>query len=234
MFDRGEAGREASWVGAGMLAPHSEVGFEDEPLMRLGVESVRRFPSFLNDLAQDTATPVAFDNEGTLIVGFDRDDVERMRRLFDFRVQLGLPVQWLNASEAREREPLLSPRVSAAIWLPEDGQVNARVAVVALKEAFVARGGELREHTAVDKIETDDGRARGVVAGGSAQSFDAVVIAAGCWSNQIEGIADEVRPPVRPVKGQIVALARHRRVCAAKRRARTRRLLDAQKTTAVC
>jgi glycine oxidase len=33
-----------------------------------------------------------------------------------------------------------------------------------------------------------------------------VVLAAGCWSSAIEGIPDEVRPPVRPVKGQLLYL----------------------------
>jgi glycine oxidase len=33
-----------------------------------------------------------------------------------------------------------------------------------------------------------------------------VVLAAGCWAAQIEGIPDEHRPPVRPVKGQLVYL----------------------------
>ncbi len=33
-----------------------------------------------------------------------------------------------------------------------------------------------------------------------------MILAAGCWSNQIDGIPEEMRPPVRPVKGQLVSL----------------------------
>jgi glycine oxidase len=35
---------------------------------------------------------------------------------------------------------------------------------------------------------------------------DTVVLAAGAWSRQIEGLPPELRPPVRPIKGQLVAL----------------------------
>jgi glycine oxidase len=33
-----------------------------------------------------------------------------------------------------------------------------------------------------------------------------VVLAAGCWSGQVAGVPDEARPPVRPVRGQVLVL----------------------------
>ena len=206
VYDKGEAGREASWAAAGMLAPHSEVGFEEESFLHLGIEGLRRFPNFLRDLADDSGKTIKLDDRGTMIVGFHRDDTERIRRLFDFRLTLGLPVQWLNGSEARELEPLLSPKVTGAISLPDDGQVNNRDVVTALREAITKAGGRLREHTPVESVQIDGGRITGVKTPEGVDPFDAVVIAAGCWSNLIGGIATESRPPVRPVKGQVVAL----------------------------
>ena len=32
------------------------------------------------------------------------------------------------------------------------------------------------------------------------------MLAAGCWSNDIDGLPQAVQPPVRPVKGQMLAL----------------------------
>ena len=114
VFDRNTAGRGASWVAAGMLAPFSEVGFEDEGFLSLGCESLRLFPEFLNELKEDSQIEILLDTRGTLIMGLDRDDTERLRRLYDFRVHLGLPVKWLSGTEAREVEPLLSPRTTSA------------------------------------------------------------------------------------------------------------------------
>lgn len=206
LFERDEAGRGASWVAAGMLAPHSEVGFEEESFLRLGIESLNQFPRFLDELADDTGRRVALDDRGTLIVGFHRDDTERIRRLYDFREHLGLPVRWLPGTEGRDIEPLLSPKITAAIWLPDDSQINNRDLVDTLKEAFVARGGVLREHTPVLSLVTDGDGATGVRTEAEHCDASAVVVAAGCWSNRIDGILEEFKPPVRPVKGQIMSL----------------------------
>jgi glycine oxidase len=56
-------------------------------------------------------------------------------------------------------------------------------------------------------ISTGSDRVTGVeLADGRRVSCDQVVLAAGCWSNRLTGIAPEALPPVRPVKGQIIRL----------------------------
>lgn len=206
VFDRREVGRETSWVAAGMLAPHTEVGFEDEAFLRAGVMSLERYPRFLKELSADAGQEIAIDPRGTLIVAFNRDDTERIRRLYDFRLGLGLPVEWLLGSEAREKEPLLSPKVSAAIWLPDDRHVNNRRMLSALRTAFDRRGGRLEENQAVERVRIDGNRVRAVVTTNAETAAAAVVLAAGCWSSQVAGIPDAFVPPVRPIKGQIVSL----------------------------
>lgn len=207
VYERDEAGRGASWVAAGMLAPHSEVGFEEEEFLALGIESLNLFPRFLGEIEEDTGTRIALDGRGTLIVGFHRDDTERIRRLYEFREHLGLPVKWLPGAAGREIEPLLSPKISAAIWLPDDGQINNRDLIDALKVALVARGGRIEEHTPVEAVVVENGAAKGVRTLHDGKiAASSVVLAAGCWSGHVDGISDTLKPPVRPVKGQIVAL----------------------------
>ncbi|NUP02741.1 MAG: FAD-dependent oxidoreductase, partial [Nonomuraea sp.] len=46
-------GRGASYAAAGMLAPVSEVAYTEEPLLRLGAASLRRWPSFAAELTAD-------------------------------------------------------------------------------------------------------------------------------------------------------------------------------------
>lgn len=206
VFDRDSAGRGASWVAAGMLAPLSEVGFEDEGFLRLGRESLRLFPAFLQELREDAKVEIALDTRGTLVIGLDRDDTERLQRLYDFSENLGLPVKWLSGTEAREIEPLLSPRSTSAIWVPDDNQVDNRRMVDALKTAFQCCGGTLHEHCPVSDVIIDRGRVRGVRTGQGVIDAASVVVAAGCWSKQIGGIPGNLLPPVRPVKGQIITL----------------------------
>lgn len=207
VFDREAAGRAASWAAAGMLAPLSEVGFEDEGFLSLGRESLRLFPEFVEELKGDAGVEVRLDTRGTLIIGLDRDDAERLRRLYDFREHLGLPVKWLSGTEAREIEPLVSPRASSAIWVPDDHQVDNRALVDALKAAFQKCGGILHEHRPVADVLVREGRATGVRTGAGDVEAACVVVAAGCWSKQIGGIPRDLLPPVRPVKGQIITLS---------------------------
>lgn len=206
ILERDRAGRAASWIAAGMLAPHSEVGFEEEDSLRLGLKSLEQYPRFLEELEEDCGESTALDGRGTLIVAFNRDDTERIRRLYDFRKHLRLPVEWMTGGEARDIEPALSPKVTAAIWLPDDGQVDNRRLVDLLKRAFEKRGGVLEENTTVKAIETGEGDALRVLTDNAEIKSTCVVLSAGCWSHEIGGIPEAIRPPVRPVKGQLVSL----------------------------
>ncbi|SMO34674.1 glycine oxidase ThiO [Fodinibius sediminis] len=206
LFERDTIGEGASRAAAGMLAPYAEVGFEEVPLMEFSRKSLHLYPQLLDELSEQVEEAPVFDQCGTMMAGIDRDDTEYLKRLYDFRRELNLSVELLTGTEAREREPLLSPNVVSALWLPEDAQVDNRKLLHKMKEAFEGAGGVLKEHTAVRKVQVDGSMITGLRTGKEAFEFDNVVLAAGCWSQQIGGIPGPIRPPVRPVKGQIITL----------------------------
>ncbi|HEX9953584.1 MAG TPA: FAD-dependent oxidoreductase, partial [Rubricoccaceae bacterium] len=143
VVDRGEAGRGATWAAAGMLAPSAELGFEELDLYALARESLARWPAFAADLEAATGLAVGLRTEGTLVVADDRDSLVALRRLFAFQAAQGAPVEWLTGEAAREREPLLSPRLPGAVWSPDDHQVDNRALADALAVAVRAAGGEI-------------------------------------------------------------------------------------------
>lgn len=206
VVERGEAGRSASWVAAGMLAPISEAAFDDHDHVAFARASMARFPSFLDELQADADMPVALDTRGTLVVARDRDDAEFIRHAYEYRRSIGLPVEWYSGSEAREAEPVLSPRIVAAMAIPDDHQIDTRALLRALMRACVARGTEIVEHTEVLRVLVEHGRATGVETNAGRIEADTVILAAGAWSASIEGIPAGSVPPVRPVKGQLVRL----------------------------
>ncbi len=206
VYERDTAGRAASWVSGGMLAPVAEYGFEDDAFFEFATRSHARYPSFLVDLELDSGVRVPMNTRGTLMVGVDRDDAESIRRLYRFREARDLAVSWLTGSEAREEEPLLSPRVSAAMWIPDDYEVDNRALVAALAAALRRRGGTLHEHAGIEGLDVRNARAAGVVVRGEVRPADVVLLAAGAWSGTIEGLPAAAVPPVRPVKGQVVSL----------------------------
>ncbi|MEE8144441.1 MAG: FAD-dependent oxidoreductase, partial [Kiloniellales bacterium] len=73
--------------------------------------------------------------------------------------------------------------------------------------AFLAAGGRLHENCPVTGLDLAAGRVRGLWAGERRVSADVVVLAAGPWSQELPGLPEAARPPVRPVKGQMLALA---------------------------
>jgi glycine oxidase len=93
------------------------------------------------------------------------------------------------------------------VFSPEDHQVDNRKLVAALRIAAEAAGASISEHRPVRAISSNGGCVDGIVlADGSKVPADVVVLAAGAWSRSIAGLAPELRPPVRPIKGQMLAL----------------------------
>lgn len=205
-FDRGTAGREASWAAAGMLAAGVEAEPGEEVLYALNRRSQALWPGFAAELAQASGVDVGLREEGTLWVALTRDDAAQLRFHFDFQRKLGVTLEWLSGAEARRREPHLNPGAPAAILSPFDHQVDNRRLVEALTLAFVRAGGVLREHAPVTGLDVEAGRVRGIRVGEERVGADLVVLAAGAWSPAIEGLPVALCPPVRPVKGQMLAL----------------------------
>jgi len=206
VIDRGPAGRGASWAAAGMLAPQVEAEPGEEALLPLMLESQALWTEFAPAVERASGQDIGYRTEGTLAVALDRDDREKLRFRYDYLVSLKRELEWLSGAEARRLEPHLARGVTAAISSPLDHQVDNRALVEALKIAFRNSGGILIENTPVHEVLIASGRARGVVAGEATIEAERVVIAAGAWSRNIPGLPDEARPPVRPVKGQMLAV----------------------------
>jgi glycine oxidase len=206
VFDRGTAGAGASHAAAGMLAACAEAEPGEEALVALGRLAQAAWPAFAAELEQATGVDVELRCEGTLVVALTADDQARLRHQLAFQHSLGLPLEWISGLEARRREPHLAA-LAGAVFSPEDHQVDNRKVVAALRAAAMAAGVAIREHVAVESVLVSHGRAAGVhLADGSDVDAATVVIAAGAWSRAIGGIPAPLLPPVRPVKGQTLAL----------------------------
>jgi glycine oxidase len=206
VFERGEAGHGASWAAAGMLAAGLEAEPGEERLLALNLASQRLWPAFRDQLEAVAGSAIGYRAKGTLAVALTRDDVERLRFSFEFQRDLGVELAWLSAADARRREPHLRPGLAAAVFSPHDHQVDSRRLMLALRAAFLKAGGDLREHAEVSGLDVEAGRVRGVVVDGERHAADQVVLAAGAWSALLDGLPDAARPPIRPVKGQMLAL----------------------------
>jgi glycine oxidase len=206
VFDRGAVGSGASNAAAGMLAACAEAEPGEEALVALGRLAQAAWPAFAAELEEATGIDVELRREGLLVVALTADDQARLRHQLAFQKSLGLPLDWISAAEARRREPHFAA-IAGALFSPEDHQVENRRLTAALHAAARQAGAEIREHTAVEQVIARQDRVVGVrLADGSEVEAASVVLAAGAWSRAIAGIPAPLLPPVRPVKGQTLAL----------------------------
>lgn len=198
----------ASRAAAGMLAPITEAHFGEEALTALNLESARRWPAFAAEVEEASGTSVAYRTEGTLAVAFDDDALAMLTELRAYHERLGLPGQRLRGRECRALEPLLSPLCRGGIFVESDHQVETRALTAALLVA-AERCGVVIERQRAERLDldADGGRAVGVtLSSGANLRAPVTVLAAGCWSATLPGLPAGARPPVRPVKGQILRL----------------------------
>jgi glycine oxidase len=207
VFDKGGAGAGASHAAAGMLAACVEAEPGEEALVALGRTSQAQWPNFAAELERVTGISVDLRREGILMIALTADDQARLQHNLEFQRRLGLPLEWIGAAELRRREPHLGSTLAGAVYSPQDHQVDNRKLVTALRAAAERAGATIREHQSVLGIVIAGERAHGItLADGTEVAADAVVLAAGAWSRTIEGVAPALRPPVRPLKGQAIAL----------------------------
>jgi glycine oxidase len=207
VFDKGAAGAGASHAAAGMLAACAEAEPGEDALVTLGRESQARWPAFAAELEQASGVDVGLRSEGSLVLALTADDQARLNHQLVFQQQLGLPLQWISAAETRRREPHLAGKLAGAVFSPEDTQVDNRKLSAGLRIAAESAGATIHEHRPVSAISSHAGRVDGVVlADGTKIAADVVVLAAGAWSRSIAGVPADLRPPVRPIKGQMLAL----------------------------
>ncbi len=206
IFERDRAGRGASWAAAGMLAAGVETEPGEQTLAALTAESLRRWPGFASELEAASGISVELRTEGTLAVATNADEAARVRHEAEFQRSLGIELRWLTGAEVRRLEPHLAAGIAAAALSPRDIQVNNRQLVKAFARAAERAGATLHENSGVDAVEILGGRVRALRVGDRRHEADAVVLAAGAWSRAIEGLPPEAVPPVRPVKGQMLAV----------------------------
>ncbi len=198
VLDAAPEAREASWAAAGMLAPHHEASGPG-PLWRLGIDSLARWPGFVEELG---VAPAAVDLHlagGLLPVldAADHDQVMARRRFLDAH---DIPLRWLDADELRRREPALAATCAGALLLP-GGQVNPRLVCTRLQDAASACGTVIRYHSPVRAIAA--GRVE--LSTGEVIASDEVVLASGAWTPGLAALTG-IDLPGEPVKGQMLRL----------------------------
>jgi glycine oxidase len=179
-----------------MIAVAGELGDTDGPEAQFARHSSALWPEFANQIEAESGREIAYRRCGALMV------FRRKPKL----AQWGA-LEWLDTAEVRAREPMLTPDISGALWAPDEAQVDNRALGVALAIAFQRAGGDLHINEAAVRFEVTGDHVVSVASPFRQHEADAFLIAAGAWSGDLGGLPSEVLPRVKPVKGEMLAVA---------------------------
>jgi glycine oxidase len=201
LFERGRVGSEASAAAAGMLGVQAET--DDEVALRLGIESRRLYPAWLDALRDETGIAVEFWRTGTIVVAFNAAEETALAARTARQLAAGASSERLVPRQLIALEPQLSRGVRSAVLLPLDGRVDNVALTAAVARAAAAAGCAVREGEEVKAVIAEGGRIVGITTAGGRVACDTVVNAMGAWSPRVRGVT---ALPIEPVRGQIAVL----------------------------
>lgn len=203
MFDRQQPGEGASWAAAGILSPAPE-NAATISMVPLGRASLALYPEFVANIEESSGQDVGYRAKGTVEALFYGDVQAKLNTIVALHHGLGLKAEPLSADDARELEPALSSELEAAVLRPDEASVDNRALTRAVVAAAAQAGVKISPGRHVQAIRQEGGRCAGLIVDAEKIEVRWTVITAGCHSAEIDGAANYA--PVRPAKGQMIAL----------------------------
>lgn len=202
-FDRGQA----TAAGAGIVSPGPS-RHEAEAFYALAKPAVAYYPELVAGLAEAGQADTGYEVVGEVYLSESEQEAAELEGIYARilqRREQGVPnigeVRWLDTQEVRELFPAVRPEIPRAIHIPGAARVDGAKVRDAMLGGAVGKG--VRRVNGPAALIVEGGSVRGVAVDGERIEADAIVLAAGAWTN------DLIAPlgmalPVAPQKGQIL------------------------------
>lgn len=196
LLEQGQAGREASWAGGGIISPLYPWRYHAS-ITALASWSQHHYPDLAEALNVESGIDPEYTRNGLLIL-----EPEDMPRALDWAAAERRTLYKIDADAIAECEPALTTTASDAVWMPEVAQIRNPRLVKAARQAIEGRI-EIREATEVTAFLTRAGRVQGLQTTSGALPAERVIVCAGAWAGRL--LRDFVPPPeIEPVLGQMI------------------------------
>lgn len=177
--------------------------------------SQQRWPQLAAGLLQETGVDVHLEQNGGLHILLSDEEVEeRVDFMTRLLAQPGMtPYTWklLDRTEVDQLVPGIGPEVRGAIWTSVDGIANPLKLLRAFHTSFSRSGVDYFPRRAAQSIERRSDGAFTVQTPQGAVQGAKVVIACGLGNRDL-GLQVGLDVPIRPQRGQIIALERTSRL----------------------
>jgi sarcosine oxidase subunit beta len=169
--------------------------------LKLALASAKRFRYLHEELAAD----IEYRNPGGMIIVETESEREVLGHLVERQRNAGLDVALLDARQARELEPALSPEILGATFSPADAQVNPWHLTFAFIKAAQRHGAKVYTGVRVTGLQTTSQRIESVETEKGRISTGTVVNAAGAHAARIGALCG-LDIPIKPRRGQLVVV----------------------------
>ena len=195
VFDKGQAGLEASCAGGGIISPLYPWRYAP-PITALATWSQQAFPDLIASLSESTGIDSELSTKGMLVTATDERD-----KALAWGIGLSPEVIEISEEEAHALEPHVQLD-ETPLWMPRISSVRNSRMGRALRQACL-------HHPKIRLLEYHEVFLSGhldspkISSRGKCYTGDRFVLAAGAWTGcLLAGV--KLRCPIKPMKGQIL------------------------------
>jgi glycine oxidase len=212
VIDKARFGAEASWAGAGMLAPGGEV-LQPSRLGALSVRSRAQYAAWVHQLERASGLSVDYQECGGLDLAYSAAEMGAL----DARAACQAQLDIISKKVTPDNISTFWPRVRkdglvGGRFYAGDAIVNPRDLTAALT-AVLQPSAELIENCGVTRIHVGD-RAVTIDTVQGTRHFGSAVVSSGAWSGTIETFGVPPLPLSQPVKGHLIAYRQPLQTCS--------------------
>ncbi len=179
LFEANQIGSGTSWHAAGIVGPlRSSLN-----MTRIAMYATHLFPKLENETGRSTG----YRQTGGLWLAQNQERLTELRRIHAMGCRVGLGVEMISPQEVLQAAPHLNvDDLAGALWVDEDAQVSPVDLCAAYASAVKQLGGLIEEGQPVERIETDNGKLKGIaLLNGDRIDCDRVVLCGGLWSRAL-------------------------------------------------
>jgi glycine oxidase len=207
VVDRGRAGQESSWAGAGILPP-ANIETAEHPLEQLRGLSHNLHSEWAQRLREETGIDTGYRRCGGIYLARSPGEAASLAGLADLLGSLRVEMHRLSWQELIELEPGLQPlvesgRLRGAYLLPDEAQLRNPRHVAALLAACRRRGVTVDEGVTLGKIVFHRRRIEAIESPAGELRAERFCFCTGAWTYDLL-MRLNVATGILPVRGQMV------------------------------
>jgi glycerol-3-phosphate dehydrogenase len=146
---------------------------------------------------------VPYKNCGSMVAAFSEEDESKLKLLFERGIKNGVPVELITSAQVKHLEPMLSGKVTSALYVKTAGIINPYMLTIAAAENAAENGAGFFFGCRVTNIRRQD-NGFVITAGEQTLKTRYIVNAAGVFADEISKLAGGESFIIKPRKGEYI------------------------------